>query len=285
MVEPHVQTALFGDPKLQQQFDDCGFVMVPLLDTAGVGALTDVWHAHDDPKKTLSLSTTIFSPSIAYRQAISAGICAIVEPRIAQIMPDARLVYGSFVVKQAADERSPMPIHQDSSYVDESLYAAATLWIPVIDIDETNGAVHVVPGSHKLNRRPRPFGSSPPYEEIEDDFRAAAIPLYPRAGTALIFSQMIFHFSPPNRSAQIRIAGGGVVAQKGAPATFLWETSDGRVDVYQVEDAFFHSFSPSVAPPNRTPVTTISAGYESCDRTRALETIAAAKRALSTAGG
>ncbi|WP_425398990.1 phytanoyl-CoA dioxygenase family protein [Aeoliella sp.] len=48
----------------------------------------------------------------------------------------------------------PTPPHQDNHYFQLSPPQVVTMWLALDDIDEENGALRYVPGSHRMGRRP-----------------------------------------------------------------------------------------------------------------------------------
>ena len=103
--------------------------------------------------------------------------------------------------------------HQDYPYVMDS-EDAVVFWIPMHDVDETNGCLKVAVGSHKLgvlkvrvldprNKR----DNKQKFMEIDDktvvhQFPQISVPA--EAGDALVFSTMMLHTSQPNRSSRAR---------------------------------------------------------------------------------
>jgi ectoine hydroxylase-related dioxygenase (phytanoyl-CoA dioxygenase family) len=57
---------------------------------------------------------------------------------------------GSTFLCKAPGEAGKVGVHQDWSVVDEDKYYSATIWVPTVDTTEENGALRVLPGSHKF---------------------------------------------------------------------------------------------------------------------------------------
>ena len=99
------------------------------------------------------------------------------------------------------------PWHQDSGY-----YGAATekhhilsLWIPLVDVDEVNGCLQMMPGSHRWGLLPTMSdggGHLQPREDIEERGQGVAVTM--AAGDVLAFHNLTFHRSTMNRSDAIR---------------------------------------------------------------------------------
>lgn len=103
------------------------------------------------------------------------------------------------------------PWHQDAGVVnpdaDES--DILTVWFPLMDADEENGCLQVVPGSHRsdlMTHCPGMKSSSPSGLQIpESEFevgKAQAVPL--KKGDVLFMTKFTVHSSLPNNSDRIR---------------------------------------------------------------------------------
>lgn len=88
------------------------------------------------------------------------------------------------------------------------------------DFTEANGATRFVPGSHKLNRAPRP-----------EDASAETVPMEAPAGSAVIFESRVWHKTGHNRTANEHRAG-----------VFGWYTRP----IYRTQENWFLSLKPEV---------------------------------------
>src|SRR5690606_6148058 len=110
-------------------------------------------------------------------------------------------------------------IHQDWSFVDEDLHRSVGLWVPLVDVDEANGTLYVLPGSHRVLRQVRPApglpaGAPNPVTELDFD-DLDPVPL--RVGQAIAYDQAVVHGSPPNRTDAPRPAVALNFAPRAAP--------------------------------------------------------------------
>jgi hypothetical protein len=231
----------FADPSQDEQFRQCGFVVISLLSDAEIVKLTRAWQMRDDVTRGYPYAATLFSRDASYRRAMSAVVTELVAPKLATLIPEAALIYAGFASKAANEPASVVPFHQDPSFVDEQRWGAGNIWISLVDLDADNGPLFVVPGSHRFNRGRRGFNQAFGYDEYETDLRALASPLYLRAGQAVLFAHTLFHFSPPNRSTFPRLAGGGLVADREAPLFYHFVDPVDRqwMEVYAADPPLF----------------------------------------------
>lgn len=101
------------------------------------------------------------------------------------------------------------PWHQDNGVVTEEADATdmLTVWFPLMDADESNGCLQVVPGSHRgdlLTHCPG-YKGAPGLQIPEQLFEAPkARPVPLKKGDALLLTKMTVHSSLPNVSDRIR---------------------------------------------------------------------------------
>ena len=80
-----------------------------------------------------------------------------------------------------------------------------TCWIPLVDTDEANGCLWVIPGSHRwelLEVERRDDGNLHQLEDVEK--RGKAVPLPMRRGDFVVFTNMTFHGSRLNETNRMR---------------------------------------------------------------------------------
>lgn len=114
--------------------------------------------------------------------------------------PNARLYWDQTVFKKPENPR-PFPYHQDNGYnfIEPQIYL--TCWIPLVDVDETNGCPWVVPGLHTLGtlaHKTTKLG----YEIFTSHLDEVPVPA--KAGDIVVFSSLTPHKTGPNLTDQTR---------------------------------------------------------------------------------
>ena len=108
--------------------------------------------------------------------------------------------------KLPEEQLTTLPWHQDSDY-----YGAQTeplhilsIWIPLVDVDKTNGCMQFIPGSHKWGQLPteRQGHHLVPTEDVEARGRVETLPM--TVGDAVAFRNLTFHRSLMNNSDAVR---------------------------------------------------------------------------------
>ena len=118
--------------------------------------------------------------------------------------------------KMPTGDDSVFPWHQDSIYYngnanpDQSVVLSErsqilTVWIPMVDVDEKNGCLQIIPGSHKRGLRPAQRdgnGRQVPIEDVETWADIKNIKM--KVDDVCVFGNLTFHRSLANISDEIR---------------------------------------------------------------------------------
>jgi len=242
--KPHLP--LFLDPELQAEFDREGFVILPLLGTAEVERLLEFYHSQDrGDARTPPFHYSMDHPNSEYVRRVMHELIEVVGGALRPAMYDCQVVTASFVVKEAHPQ-GIVPPHQDWTFVDETRFRSATVWVPLVDVDFDNGALGAIHGSHLFFPGQLRSSPSPQCKSLLSDHLWSIFPyldVHPlRAGQAFIFDNATIHGSPPNVTSKPRIAAGiGVTrAEAGLQHTYLLPgTNPPQIETYSVEREFF----------------------------------------------
>src|SRR5690606_1276506 len=148
-----------------------------------------------------------------------------IAPAMSRLFPGHETCFAIFVTKRPQTRQGRLPLHRDYSFVDRVAHTAVHLWIPLIDVDERNGCLHVVPGSHALmpspfavNEYPSPF--QPVMDELDREY-TTRVPM--PAGSALAYDAGLLHGSGENHSAHLRPACIAILLPRGVePRVYVW---------------------------------------------------------------
>lgn len=119
-----------------------------------------------------------------------------------------RLFHDHALWKMPQDSKET-PWHQDFPYWPMQQDGALSIWIPLEDVDETNGCMAFVPKSHLLkNVRGVPLAE--PHDIFSDENvkgkldRSSAVVVPLKAGSVTFHNGLTFHYAHANRSDQPR---------------------------------------------------------------------------------
>lgn len=233
------------DDKLDANLLEEGYVVVPFLGKKEVENLTSFFYQnHQTVKEGLSASS--HSPEPFFRQRISDGIKDSFLPSINNYFFECTPLGGSYIVKGSGEKGTLNP-HQDWNIVDENNFRSFNIWVPLVDVNESNGAVLVLPGSHAKSAFIRGINIPNKFEDIFPLVWDNMKILRMKAGEALIYDHRLIHASRPNNHPDPRIAVVYGIAPKQAPIRYYYRREN-HVEEYSCPPEFYLKGNPAVGP-------------------------------------
>jgi hypothetical protein len=233
---------IFKDSNLQEQFNENGFVKVPLLKKSDIILLQELFYKfHQDIKEnTFGASSFIHSRQEKYE--IRDTLYPIFLPYFEKLFKDYTY-FGSSYLFKTKGKNSDLAPHQDWTIVDEKKYVAINIWTPLIDTNKENGTLYVVPKSqsqkHFTLRAPTiPFY----FQNYLDKVVKCTIPTNAKAGEAIILNQSLIHYSSSNLDDDIRIAITSGIKTKDAPMLFHYKNEKNEIERYAMKEDFLLDF-------------------------------------------
>lgn len=208
VVAPHwepIRHTFLKNDALAEPLHDKGYVVADRLDDSTLNQLRDLYrqlHNFNTPEGGMFYS--VYSQDLDYRKNVHEGIAEVLKPVYDSLFKDYRSVLNSFIVK-VAGPNSEFSLHQDSTGLDETKYSCLSVWIPLQDTDTHNGAMCVVPYSHRMFSPYRGISFPQPFDGIADTVRKYLQPINLKAGDVLLFDNRLVHNSVANLSDSDRI--------------------------------------------------------------------------------
>lgn len=180
-----------------------GYTIFPCLEGNDIKALQE-YYLQFKKEESNHFYATAHSPDFNFRKQTSDFIKKIVEPCVKNTLCNYTLLGGSYVVKPG-NGKGILQAHQDWNLVDETKARSYNLWIPLVDVNENNGAVCVLPQSHAKQTTYRGPNIPSPFKNIEQELWPYLTTLSMNAGEALLYDHALLHGSPPNKSKTERL--------------------------------------------------------------------------------
>lgn len=241
---------LFANTETQEYFDTHGYVKIPLLNSTEVEALNEYYLSlNHDHIKDYGFHISLENESDDYRTGVFEKLFSTIMPRLDPLLKNYQAFTASYVIKEAGLQNI-VPPHQDWSFVDETEFVSATVWVALMDVNKNNGALGIIKGSHKIFNDAR-SSPSPQSKSILSDHVFTLFPFVEvidmKAGEALIFNNKTIHASPPNVSGVNRIAAGIGITNKRARLRHYYQNpgDEKKIEVYEVEPKFFPHYNNS----------------------------------------
>jgi ectoine hydroxylase-related dioxygenase (phytanoyl-CoA dioxygenase family) len=118
---------------------------------------------------------------------------------------DTAYLFNEQYVIKCADRATAFGWHQDSGYIHERHQPYLTCWIALDDVDESNGAIYLLPYSQSGVRTYVRHVRDPELNDMVGYFGAAlGVPVEAPEGSIVCFSSVVFHRSGPNLTDRMR---------------------------------------------------------------------------------
>lgn len=243
MIDFSNKQGIFKDAALQETFHREGYVIVPFINKDQVQQLQALYTSIY-PKGVEGFFTTTFANDVNHREKVNRSIREICKGQIEALFRDYKILFSSYIVK-APGENSELKMHQDMTLVDEKQFSGMNIWCPLVDLDAENGAIEVLPKSHRFFETYR--GSSLPdiYDNVVEEIKPLMKSCRLKAGEAIIFDQSIIHYSPANLSKKERPVINTFVAHQEAKIKICYWDKDqygDQVEIFEQEDNFLEQF-------------------------------------------
>jgi ectoine hydroxylase-related dioxygenase (phytanoyl-CoA dioxygenase family) len=229
--------SVLNNAELQNRLDKDGYVVVPFLSPEQVEGLKKLYA--DVTKETPgAFHSTSFSTDVALKQTINTAVDEIVGATVTGNFHNIKKLGSGFLTKPVGITGT-MPVHQDWTIVDEENFYSVTIWVPLQDVNASNGAIKVLPGSHRYSKTLRSPNMANEFDGVQDQIAANMQVLDMKAGEAFIFNHALLHASTLNQSTASRIAlTYGLVPEQAKLYLYLGNKG-GKVEKYTMPDDMF----------------------------------------------
>lgn len=211
------------DENLEKELWENGYVVVPFFDKETVEELIAFYNSvtADYEGKIYASS---HSSNIENKRKINEKIKSTYRSKVEELFINPHIMGGTYVVKPAGTGISHP--HLDWNLVKEGPYRSCNVWVPLIDLTETNGVIEVLPGSHKLFPTYRGPNIPDRTNDLQSFFWDTMTQLYMKAGEALIYDHRLVHGSGDNLTEQMRPATACAVTNKEAELRLYYLDKD-----------------------------------------------------------
>lgn len=238
---------LFIADSLQQQIDKDGLLTLPFLNEEELAQINDFFYElHPEgvvPEMRDGIHMTLWCSDRAYKIHVRNKLNEMLNNACNRVFVNYRKINACFIVKSGG-QQTTFQIHQDWSIVDEEKHRAFNLWIPLHEVDNSNGALWVVKGSHKMTNYVRGAGVLfPDLMPVRDKVKEVMTSVDVEAGTALIFYHRAIHGSPPNMNEKPRVAVALSIVPKDVPLQIAFQKdTSAPLELYEPTDDFIYNY-------------------------------------------
>jgi hypothetical protein len=249
----------FKNPEYQLEIARKGYVILNLFTQDEVDKLNDVFEQFrklaGDLPDTFLASGRINIPEV--RNFVTSSISKIIDPKLKELVweDEVDVISGSFLIKPPT-QNSELAPHQDQSLIDERKYFAVYGWMPLCETTIENGALHVLPGSHRLGDLFRSLTIRWKFQDYTEIMKKYMVGVPMKPGQMIFFDSALVHGSPPNYTDKWRIGVNTFLKPKAAHVLNHFKDKDtpkGKIETFQVSLDFFNNYNIMERPPVQFP--------------------------------
>jgi hypothetical protein len=197
---------IITDPSVRKKVHQTGYAILQLPQEQALDSLRQLFNKyHDMSSDEGGMFYSIYSQNLGYRASVHYAIKDIIKPFADLWFNGYKMMLNAFVVKLSGP-KSGFYVHQDTTGLDEWNYSPLSLWIPLLDVDENNGCLGIIPHSHWFFSPYRSISFPAPFDHIQPLVRQYLRPLRMQAGEVLLFDNRLVHHSYQNQSGAPRVA-------------------------------------------------------------------------------
>ena len=192
--------------ELRTKFERDGFALIPrFFEREEIARLNEeVRTAQTRIDSTLDRNGLIFREFMYHSSAYLREM--ISSPKVVELMsqiigPDLWVRRDTSIIKNPGGEEFPW--HQDNGY-NALLDPYVQFWAALTPMNDANGGVWLVPGSHKNGLLPHHMKAT--HAVWAGGKPKGAVSIEAESGDVLVFSSYILHRTGPNRTTQDRVA-------------------------------------------------------------------------------
>ena len=234
---------IFKNPEIQDRFDRDGFIVIDFISREQAKVIaTKFYDLHQNLPK--GFYSAAFNPDEEFKQEIFSHTNTILQKAIDENFENYKKLGSTFLCK-APGKEGKVNVHQDWTAVDESEFYSATIWVPMEDTSEENGALRVLPGSHLFFDYYRSNNIPVAYRNNEQLLWDSMVTVPMKAGQAFILNHAVIHGSSPNLTNKERLVVAYGIAPKDAPLVFYHKEAgdpSDRIEKFDMPNDFFQRY-------------------------------------------
>jgi hypothetical protein len=204
-IKSDIVKTIFKSASLTEEFLTNGYVVLPFLSENELSELSALFDKYKPRFGDYSIYSNLEDNDLEINLYIEHKIRELFTRSVEKYFCDYKIFGGSYLVK-GLGENSDTQLHQDWNAVDENKDISLSIWVPLADVNESNGCLQVIPGSHRWFSTIRSANFPSLYVKVDPELECKTVSIPVKAGTAVVFALNLFHGSKPNKTGDIRKA-------------------------------------------------------------------------------
>jgi len=240
---------IFFDEKLEAEFLQKGYVSMPFLSaeeityileelakiSSGIDFFPD---GKEDSAPTFH--ATWLETDADYKRRTYNLVLEVFSSHIKDVLADYKILSGNFIIKPPG--KGGFGPHQHFKQIEKIEDTTLTLWCPLVDVDETNGTIHVVEHSHRLVSNLLATDYQLFFKDFQDELiKRYSKPIRMKVGEVLFFDDNLIHWSPDNPSSNPRSVIQAICIPSESKSVLFYPVPDipNLFEVFETNSEFF----------------------------------------------
>ncbi len=232
---------IFFDENSQKEIIEKGYTKVQLLEDKEIAhIMKEIKELRPDdrfdPKPDeygFTFHFTFIDTNIEYRRKTHDLLQSVFSPHIKRLLINYDFITCNFYLKSPG--KGQLHVHQNWNMTANQKETSVTIWCPLIDVDEHNGTLQVVEGSHKLVPNIESYMCKPFfYNYCESLMKEYSKPIPLKAGEAIIFDDTLIHWSSNNNSSEPRFVASAICVPVEAIPVFYYPDQSNEVNRFEL---------------------------------------------------
>ena len=217
---------IFKNDTLQNKFEEDGFVVIPsFLDKVRVQEILAFIKEKNVRTNVKSMYSNLEELDKNAALEVEEFLAKVYNNGLEKYFQDYKIAGSSFLFKGTSRD-SASYLHQDWNIVDETKDTSMVIWVPLEKVDEENGCLVVVPGSHKWQTTIRSSNIDSIHLKYTKRLEPYIQSVPANPGDAIIYSLNTFHGSKPNFTKTTRKSAVVSITNKNAQPTHYFKDAD-----------------------------------------------------------
>lgn len=236
-----MEKVILKDIKMANQMEKNGFIVLPFLNKEEINKFKLLYKKHHsvDPE---FFYKSYFSDNIEYKREVEREIISAFNKNLNDFFANHISFGGMFVVKPPL-EKGHFTAHQDWSFTDEFMYPSYNMWCPLEDVNDENGNLNVLYGSHKYIKTIRGYNTPDVYDQLQHIIEPNMKSIPMKAGEVIIFYHGLIHGSTKNTTNKSRISLGLSLIHQDAPLRYnYYDDSTQTLEEYASNPDFYINY-------------------------------------------
>lgn len=236
----------FYDQRLTEEYHKNGYVVLELFTAAEIEFFKSVYQAkrHYHLVDQEVLHSTADTANFDLINSIHEQVYPIIEDKLKSIIRDFDTLVCGYLTKKPG-EMSATSFHQDPTLVDEKIACSGNLWVPLQDVNENNGQLLVIPGSHRLGENNLRATPDCPlyYKDYRHRLKKYSEPIPLKAGQAVLLNHSMIHGSTSNLKEERVALVTAIKSDSSLPWDFYYKHPDDKHSQIEHYHITFESFA------------------------------------------